>query len=74
MNFNIDLTVGRIGVMEKTELKNWRENLGLTQDELAKKLKVASNTVSRWELGERKTPEYLDLALKTIEREIKEKS
>ncbi len=60
--------------MEKNELKSWRENLGLTQDELAKKLKVASNTISRWELGERKIPEYLELALKTVEREMKENS
>lgn len=58
--------------MEKDELKTWRENIGLTQSDLAKKLKVAPNTVSRWELGERKIPEFLELALKTIEREMKE--
>lgn len=59
--------------MEKEELKKMREELGLTQGELAKELKVASNTVSRWELGERKIPEFLDLALKTIQRELKKK-
>lgn len=59
--------------MEKDELKQFREKLGLTQTDLAKLLKVATNTVSRWELGERKIPEFLDLALKTIERERKEK-
>jgi len=55
--------------MTKDELKIFREKLGMTQSELAAALKVAPNTVSRWELGERKIPEFLDLALKTIERE-----
>lgn len=59
--------------MEANELKIWRENIGLTQEQLAKELKVASNTVSRWELGTRKIPEFLELALKTIEREVRKK-
>lgn len=58
--------------MTKDELKEWREDKGLSQKELAEKLKVASNTISRWELGERKIPEFLDLALKTIERELQD--
>ena len=57
--------------MDKEELKAFREKLGMTQAELAKALKVAPNSVSRWELGERKIPEFLDLALETIERRMK---
>jgi len=59
--------------MEKELLKIWRESFELTQSELAALLKVAPNTVSRWELGERKIPEFLDLALETIERNLKKK-
>ena len=60
-------------MMEKELLKIWRESFELTQSELAALLKVAPNTVSRWELGERKIPEFLDLALETIERNLKKK-
>ena len=59
--------------MEKELLKIWRESFELTQSELAALLKVAPNTVSRWELGERKIPEFLDLALEAIERNLKKK-
>lgn len=54
--------------MEANELKERRERLGLTQDELARLLTVARNTISRWELGERSIPSFLDLALKQIEQ------
>jgi putative transcriptional regulator len=74
INLQNNLTVGRIAViMEKDELKKFREDLELSQAELAKQLKVATNTVSRWEIGTRKIPEFLDLALQTIQREIKKK-
>jgi transcriptional regulator with XRE-family HTH domain len=56
--------------MKNTDLKERREKLKLTQEQLAKELKVAANTVSRWELGTRKIPEFLDLALQTIERNL----
>ena len=63
-------TVSRIALMTGEELKTFREKLELSQDQLAKELKVARNTVSRWELEERKIPEFLELALQTIERRI----
>ncbi len=56
--------------MTKDELKLFRENIGLTQGELSKALGVANNTVSRWELGQRAIPEFLPLALETIERRM----
>ncbi len=63
-------TASRIALMTGDELKTFREKSGLSQDQLAKELKVARNTVSRWELEERKIPEYLELALQTIERNL----
>jgi DNA-binding XRE family transcriptional regulator len=48
------------------DLREWRETNKLTQDQLADKLKVARNTVSRWEAGTRTIPPYLELALKQL--------
>jgi excisionase family DNA binding protein len=56
--------------MNKDELKQYRERIGLNQGELSKALGVANNTVSRWELGERSIPVFLPLALETIERRL----
>jgi transcriptional regulator with XRE-family HTH domain len=53
------------------ELKEYREKIGLTQEQLAGALKVASNTVSRWERDDRSIPPYLFLAIETIERKLK---
>jgi DNA-binding transcriptional regulator YiaG len=54
------------------QLKEFRGRVGLTQGELSKALSVANNTVSRWELGQRSIPEFLPLALETIERRLSE--
>lgn len=56
--------------MDAKELKKFREKLNLTPEGLAEKLKVAKETVERWESGESEFPGYLELALKTIEREL----
>ena len=53
------------------ELKDYRERIGLTQEQLAEALQVASNTVSRWERDDRAIPPYLPLAIETIERRLK---
>lgn len=58
--------------MDKNELKQFRERIGLNQGELSKALSVAGNTVSRWELGTRAIPAFLPLALETIERRLSE--
>lgn len=55
--------------MTGDELRIKREELGMTQEQLAVVLGVASNTVARWERGERSIPPYLTLALQTVERE-----
>lgn len=56
-----------IPTVESIQLKEWRERHSLTQDGLAELLKVAKNTVSRWERGDRAIPEYLELALEALE-------
>lgn len=56
--------------MNPEELKRRRKALNLTQNELAEKLGVSGNTVSRWEKGE-SWPDadgMLDLALQRLEQ------
>jgi len=59
--------------MEGKELKNWRVKHKLTQIELAQHLKVKRETVTRWEIGMRKIPPFLSLALETVARKHKRK-
>ena len=60
--------------MQGSELKKIREGLHFTQEELAKVLMIATNTVARWERDERKIPPFLVYALETIKKnEIKPK-
>ncbi len=56
--------------MTGKELKEYREKIGVTQEQLSEALQVASNTVSRWERDDRAIPPYLPLALETIERKF----
>lgn len=63
-------TACKMPLMTAEELKSFREKNGLSQEQLAAKLKVARNTVNRWENKSRRIPEFLDLALETIERKI----
>lgn len=60
--------------MTGKELKEYREKIGLTQEQLSEALQVASNTVSRWEREDRAIPPYLPLAIETIERNLKHKT
>ena len=57
--------------MTGEDIRREREKLGITQDELAKLLGVATNTVSRWEIGQR-NPHPLTLkAIRTVLAEVK---
>jgi Helix-turn-helix. len=55
--------------MINKELKEWRQNNGYSQSQLAKALSVAVMTVSRWETGIRTIPSFLHLALRCLELE-----
>jgi transcriptional regulator with XRE-family HTH domain len=55
--------------MKGAKLRERRLALGLTQQALGDKLKVAQNTVARWEREEMAMPGFLHLALKWIEWE-----
>ena len=54
--------------MEGKELKQKRENLELTQTELADILGVKMNTVYRWESGILSVPKSIELAMETVLR------
>ena len=56
--------------MDGVELKKIRLELKFTQEELAKELKVATNTVARWERNERSIPGYLPLALEMLQKKL----
>ena len=47
-------------------LTEFREEMDITRDELAKALKTTYTTVYRWETGERAIPPVIELALDAI--------
>ncbi len=57
-----------------SELASRRRSLGISQDELARRLGVAANTVARWERGELRIqhPEMLRFALRGIGDDLRE--
>jgi transcriptional regulator with XRE-family HTH domain len=59
--------------MINEELRQRREALGLTQEQLAEILGVDIVTISRWERGTRSIPPHLPLALEAIDRQHKER-
>lgn len=67
MNLSIANTESKIAYVTREELKAFRAKNNYSQDDLAKHLRVARNTVARWESGTSKIPEFLELALKTVE-------
>lgn len=56
--------------MTGDQLRKRRKKFDLTQEQLAGRLNVTANTVARWERGEMKIPAFLDLALKTVARDL----
>jgi transcriptional regulator with XRE-family HTH domain len=58
--------------MRPDMLREWRLKNGYTQVTLAQALSISSNTIARWERGERKIPVFLGITLKALECERKE--
>lgn len=54
--------------MTPAELKRLRARLGLTQAQLAERLGVDRNTVTRWEMGLRKISEPVSRLLATLRK------
>ena len=57
--------------MDSSNLKRRRDELGLTQAQLARELDVDVITISRWERGVHPIPRYIELALEAIEQRRK---
>lgn len=55
--------------MEGAELKQRREAVGYSQGDMAALLGVHTMTLSKWEREVLPVPLYIELALRTIERE-----
>jgi DNA-binding XRE family transcriptional regulator len=58
--------------MTGQDLKNWRKKWGITQVELAQKLRTYQETICRWESEKRGIPPHLSLALEALENRMKE--
>ena len=54
--------------MDANKLKDLRKKLGLTQKELAEELGVLTNTLARWEQGERAPSRSSLTLLKELEK------
>ncbi|MDD2901560.1 MAG: helix-turn-helix transcriptional regulator [Syntrophales bacterium] len=57
--------------MTGKELQEWRRKWGLSQDDLARRLGVFRESVSRWETEARAIPSFLPLALEALEYRMK---
>lgn len=58
-------------VMTGQELKVLRQQMGLTQKELAEKLGVPWNTVARWEVGMRRIFEPVARLVQYLAKEVR---
>lgn len=58
--------------MTPEQFRKKRERLGMTQEELAKRLGVQRLSVIRWETGQTKIRKGIELAIKQIESEEKQ--
>jgi DNA-binding XRE family transcriptional regulator len=52
---------------EEPHLKKLREELGMSQEDLARELGVSSQTISRWELG-KNVPTFTVKQMKALEK------
>jgi transcriptional regulator with XRE-family HTH domain len=55
--------------MDGIELRNVRRDLRMTQAELAQRLGLTRESISKYESEKSPTPKYIQLALKEVQRE-----
>jgi len=55
----------------KSDFKKLRESIGYSQARLSKEMDVTIRTISRWETGEVKIPKVVEIAIRTIVRDVK---
>lgn len=67
------MTIERGVFVTGEDIRREREDLGLTQGELAELLGVALNTVSRWEIGQRNPHPLVQKAIQTVLAEVRSK-
>jgi hypothetical protein len=56
------------------EFKAWRERVGLTQQQLADRLKVTRTTIQNWENGASAVPEAAAISSEILERQLKQEN
>ena len=66
-----DVTFWYNWVMDKDTFRRKRERLGLTQEEIAKRLDINRGTIIRYESGETPIPKVVEMAFRVIEEEEK---
>ena len=66
-----DVTFCYNTAMDKDTFRRKRERLGLTQEEIAKRLDINRGTIIRYESGETPIPKVVEMAFKVIEEEEK---
>ena len=66
-----DVTFCYNWAMDKDTFRRKRERLGLTQEEMAKRLDINRGTIIRYESGETPIPKVVEMAFKVIEQEEK---
>lgn len=54
----------QVGLLAPDAIRTQREALGLTQEQLAEKLRIAAATLSRWETGAQMQQRSLDLLMR----------
>jgi putative zinc finger/helix-turn-helix YgiT family protein len=54
------------GLLHPAEIRGRRESLGLTQKQLARRLRIAESTLSRWETGAQIQQKCMDLMLRSF--------
>lgn len=62
----VDVPAERGKKVDGETLREYRNRLGLTQDELAAKLEVTKATISEWENGRRPLPGTVKFALEAV--------